>query len=428
MQAHTRPRSILWLAKELQFFLPTTTFCIIITTFNVDLILILFLLMDKILQFIAKETNGACYTSFKYCHDSISVPTLDYEDKPKVSLKEFGETHHSENYRDLKQKVEKLKSSKPLFRYFLDGSRRTYKVDDIEYQRKIFPIIAGQIGVSCCIRENPSTFRVAIIEKDLVLSLPRYAYADGHNADLFFNNLTTKINQLSSLAKFNLKFSKILPYDSGKLAEGEKYENKGIAKIQDEMIESEKRIVSQLTAKNLLNQENYLVKDGSLQYKPLKTGDFREFTKIKNNYRCVVGVSKQFNPELIRDKNDKSNASFIAHLPIYQRTPAFMYAPGEQFGDVKFAVWYVRIREKKYSETPFAGILKLEKMLMTGNESENGLESDEIDLITANIIAERNPVCYGVDKRWANHLYPIYLTEKYLKSQYISDLHFLNLF
>lgn len=384
--------------------------------------------MDKILQYIAKETKGQCYTSFKYCHDTTDIPTLDYEDKPKVSLKEYGETDHNEKVRDISKKAKKIQSSTPLFKYFLDGSRRTYKIDDIEYQKKIFPIIGGQIGVACCVRESSSQFRVAIVEKNLALSLPRYAYADGHNAELFFNNLTIKINQLSNLKKYNLSFSKVLAYDSGKLAEGEKYENKGIAKIQDEMIECEKRIVAQLTSKSLLNEENYLIKDGSLQYKPVKSGDFREITKIRNNYRCVVGVSKQFNPELIKDKNDKSNATFIARLPIFCRTPAFMYAPGEQFGDVKFAVWYVRIREIKHTETPFAGILKIEKMLMTGNESENGLETDEIDTITANIINERNPVCYGVDKRWANHLYPVYLTEKYIKSQYISDLHFLNLF
>ena len=77
--------------------------------------------------------------------------------------------------------------------------------------------------------------------------------------------------------------------------------------------------------KFILNEESYLIKDGSLQYKPLKSGDFRKITKIRNNYRCVVGVSKQFNPELIRDKNDKSNASSIARLPIFHRTPAFMY-------------------------------------------------------------------------------------------------------
>ena len=73
-------------------------------------------------------------------------------------------------------------------------------------------------------------------------------------------------------------------------------------------------------------------------------------------------------------------------------------------------------------------MLKIEKVLVTDEEIERGLESSEIDRITANIINERNPVCYGKDQRWANHLYPIYLTETYIKSQYLSDLHFINLF
>lgn len=67
-------------------------------------------------------------------------------------------------------------------------------------------------------------------------------------------------------------------------------------------------------------------------------------------------------------------------------------------------------------------------MLMTGKEAENGLESDEIDMITANIINERNPVCYGNDARWANHLYPVYMTECYCKSRFKSDMSFINLF
>lgn len=67
-------------------------------------------------------------------------------------------------------------------------------------------------------------------------------------------------------------------------------------------------------------------------------------------------------------------------------------------------------------------------MLISNRENEEGLQTDEVDLISANIINERNPVCYGNDDRWANHLYPIYLTEKFIKSRYISDIHFLNLF
>jgi hypothetical protein len=160
----------------------------------------------------------------------------------------------------------------------------------------------------------------------------------------------------------------------------------------------------------------------------MKSGDFRELSKIKSNYRCVIGLSKHFNPELSRDKAGKSNATKIAKLPLFHRTPAFMYQTDIVSTEVHFCIWYLRIRDVKYSGSPFSGVVKIEKVLVTDNEIENGLSSDEIDLIRANIINERNPVAYGSDTRWANHLYPVYLTEKYVKSQYISDLHFLNLF
>lgn len=225
--------------------------------------------MDKILSFIAKETNGKCYTSFKFCHDGVAVPSIAYEDKSgeKISLKEYGETDHSPSMRDMTKRAKQIEESTPLFNFFLDGSRRTYKVDDIEYQRKIFPIIAGQVGVGCCQRVDKSKFCKIALEHNLVLSLPDYAHADGYKPELFFNSLAEKINRISSLTKYNLRFSKILPYISKGLQEGETFENRGIAKIQDEMIECEKKIVSQLTAKNLLNECSYLIKDGSLQYK-----------------------------------------------------------------------------------------------------------------------------------------------------------------
>ena len=78
-----------------------------------------------------------------------------------------------------------------------------------------------------------------------------------------------------------------------------------------------------------------------------------------------------------------------------------------------------RLRKKIESEPSLADAIGLVGV---------GLNSDEVDLISANLINERNPVAYGNDARWANHLYPVYLTERFVKSQYISDLHFLNLF
>jgi hypothetical protein len=388
--------------------------------------------VDRVLDIVADATNGKCYTSFRYCaDDEIRVPTLDFDTKEKeisVVVKESGETDTDLNTSKLiKPLADKIIDNDPLFHFFLDGSRRTYKVDDIEINRNIYPVIAGQIGVACCQRRNPGQFKCADFEHNLVLSLPKAANPNSGDSSLFFNSLKAKINMTKRIEKAQINFSKILSYDSKKQEDGKKYEHLGIATIQDEMIETEKKIVAHLSTKNLINPDRYLIKDGSLQYKPMKTGDFKELTKIKNHYKCAVGISKMFNPELCQDRNGKSNANKIAVLPLFHRTPAFKYK-SEIVGNVLFAIWYVRIRESERTPSPFSGILKVEKILITEEEIENGLNSEEIDLITANIINERNPVCYGTDSRWANHLYPVYITESFIKSKYLSDVNFLNLF
>jgi hypothetical protein len=401
--------------------------------------------LEKVLDIVASETNGKCYTSFRYCaDDEIRVPTLDFDSQDKavsVVVKEFGETDTNLNTsKSLKPFADKITNNEPLFHFFLDGSRRTYKVDDIEINRNIYPIIAGQIGVACCQRKDPNQFKCAEFDNSLVLSLPKGANPNGGDATLFFNSLTNKINSTQRIEKAQVKFSKILSYDSKKQSSSQiisydskahgrdvKYEHLGIATIQDEMIETEKRIVAHLANKNLINPDRYLIKDGSLQYAPAKSSNFKELSKFKSHYKCVIGVSKMFDPELCKDMNNRSNADKIAALPIYHRTPAYKYK-SERVGNVCFAVWYVRIRKSEHTFSPFSGVVKIEKILITEEEIENGLDSQEIDLITANIINERNPVCYGTDARWANHLYPVYLTESFIKSKYLSDINFLNLF
>ena len=116
----------------------------------------------------------------------------------------------------------------------------------------------------------------------------------------------------------------------------------------------------------------------------------------------------------------------IAQLKPFERTPASLYSTDRVEG--KFAIWYVRLREPRRSRGPFDGIVKVEKILVTDHEAEFGLESSEVDNISAWIVNERNPVCYGKDDRWANHLYPVYLTETFIKSKYRSTAHFINLF
>ena len=142
----------------------------------------------------------------------------------------------------------------------------------------------------------------------------------------------------------------------------------------------------------------------------------------------MLGVSKNFNPEVCKDTNGNSNPGYIADLPLYHRTPVACFKNPELFGDVSFAVWYVRIRDKSRTRTPFDGVLKIEKMLVTSEELEVGIDSELVDTLTALIINERCPTCYGSDLRWANHLYPVYLTESFIKSKYLSAESFLHLF
>lgn len=77
---------------------------------------------------------------------------------------------------------------KPLLKYFLDGSRHVFKVDDIAYNKQVFPVVAGQIGIGCCKRENKRMSKERFY-RELVLALPDKANADGWD-DAAYEDLT----------------------------------------------------------------------------------------------------------------------------------------------------------------------------------------------------------------------------------------------
>lgn len=387
--------------------------------------------MPKIMEIIAKETRGTSYNTYKYSFDSIGLPSIIYDDDPTKVMKwqDCAETIKHTKSVDLRSLAERIAGESPLIHYFLDGSRHVFKVDDIAYNKQVFPVVAGQIGVGCCKREDKK-MRPEAFYRELVLALPDKSNADGWNDTAYFASTLQKLNASNELKKLNLEFSAIIPYATSKAGAPEaKLEDRAIGKIQEYMVESEKRMVAELVKKKLLGQDSYLLKDGSLEYKIMKSGreDLRTLQKIKHNYNWVIGVSKSFNPESCLDHTGKPNSKYITELPVFHRTPVARFENREFLGDVQFGVWYIRIRDKLRTQTPFDGVVKVEKIMM-GEELKNGIDSDVIDLISANIINERNPTCYGTDKRWANHLYPVFLTESYVKSRYISAELFLHLF
>lgn len=385
----------------------------------------------KIMQIIEAETGGKSYHTYKYSYDSIGLPSIDYDDESNkvMKWKETAETTKHKHSIPLKNLADEISESTPLIKYFLDGSRHVFKVDDIAYNKHVFPVIAGQIGVGCCGRKDGKMFPESFY-RELVIALPKNSNADGLNDVGFFKSKLNKVNESEELKRLGIQFAAILPYSTAQSgSRDDSLESRAIGVVQDYMVESEKRMVSELVKKRLLGQDSYLLKDGSLEYKVMKTGkeDFRTLQKIKNNYNWVIGVSKSFNPESCLDHTGKPNAQYIANLPVFHRTPVARYENKEFLGDVQFGVWYIRLRDKIRTQTPFDGVVKVEKIMMD-DEIESGIESDVIDYISANLINERNPTCYGTDKRWANHLYPVFLTETFVKSKYISEDLFLQLF
>jgi len=119
--------------------------------------------LGKILDYIANETHGKRFESFKYCYDEMSGPSIEYDpdEEHYINMKEYAESVHDPKLRDMTARAELCRQGPPLFKYFLDGSRKVYKVDDIQYDKKVFPVISGQVSVACCGREvnNDYTFR-----------------------------------------------------------------------------------------------------------------------------------------------------------------------------------------------------------------------------------------------------------------------------
>jgi len=387
--------------------------------------------MPKIMEIIEKETKGKSYHTYKYSFDSIGVPSIEYDDESDKIMKwqDSGETVRYKAPVDLKLLADSIMGDNPLIKYFLDGSRHVFKVDDIAYNKQVFPVVAGQIGVGCCKRENKK-MSPELFYRELVLALPDKANADGWDDSAYFASKLKKMNESEELKRFNLSFSAIIPYSTSKANNTHsKLEDIAVGKVQDYMVEAEKRMVAELVKKRKLGQDSYLVKDGSLEYQKMSSGkpELRTLQQIKHNYNWVIGVSKSFNPELCFDHTGKPNSNYIANLPVFHRTPVARYVSSYVGEDIAFGIWYIRLRDKRRTQTPFDGVVKVEKIMMD-EELETGIDSDVVDIISANILNERNPTCYGTDKRWANHLYPVFLTESYVKSKYISAEMFLHLF
>ena len=303
------------------------------------------------------------------------------------------------------------------FSFFMDGSRRTYKIGDIVIDggKKIYPVVIAQIRAGCTERDGAKKLHShqTILRKNLLLLSDKINTVD-------FKEIQQRLMRTAVAKEM---FLEVVSYRF----ESEKHNipvNAAIAKANSMMHDMEIEILSNMVKSGSLDTDRMLVVDGPLQFLRQDTGK-PEFSDLFYN---VIGVSKSFNPMLPASGKSKRGGTQIGaellKLEYGERTPVFMK---ENDRGRRFGVWYLRIRPKNRVSNPLEGIIKIEKMALE-DYYDSGIPTDIIDTISLSLLNECSPTCYGRDERWASHLYPVYLTETLIKSTFESDLVFINNF
>ena len=298
-----------------------------------------------------------------------------------------------------------------LFKYFMDGSRRTYKVGDLVIPgRKIYPVIAAQVRAGCVERNRRKVNSKELFAKNYLL------LSDSFN-EVNYDEIKRCIDRCD---KFNPsvtveKYSYMKSKDSSP-------NSAAIAKANSLMHQMEVDILSDMVKAEILETDKMLIVDGPLQFLA-EDSKKDEFADLFYN---VVGVSKSFDPNLpTSDKRSSSHVgAFILDLKYGERTPVFRKKNSMMR---VFGFWYLRIRKRTNIKNPLDGIIKVEKMAIR-EDIKNGFNTDVIDNISLSLLAEGIPTCHGRDNRWASHLYPIYMAETMIKSTFSSDIYFINQF
>ena len=303
------------------------------------------------------------------------------------------------------------------FSFFMDGSRRTYKIGDIVIDggKKIYPVVIAQIRAGCTERDGAKKLHShqTILRKNLLLLSDKINTVD-------FREIQQRLMRTAVAKEM---FLEVVSYRF----ESEKHNipvNAAIAKANSMMHDMEIEILSNMVKSGSLDTDRMLVVDGPLQFLRQDTGK-PEFSDLFYN---VIGVSKSFNPMLPASGKSKRGGTQIGaellKLEYGERPPVFMK---ENDRGRRFGVWYLRIRPKNRVSNPLEGIIKIEKMALE-DYYDSGIPTDIIDTISLSLLNECSPTCYGRDERWASHLYPVYLTETLIKSTFESDLVFINNF
>lgn len=283
-----------------------------------------------------------------------------------------------------------------LYRYFIDGSLRTYYLATGVEGNRSFPIELAQIGSAVIQRDDRGNVKPLGIKHRILLLMPKGALGVSDSVwgalrrlntpDGFFQVIDTTERTVHTPGEVTVEN---LRTRAGGIARNRMH------RLEIELIQA---------TNGLRNDDNWVILDGAVK--------LDNFINTPN----LIGVAKSFrkDPEFRFGRAStarKDITSLLAGLPYAHRTVAFSAHGGQ------VAFWYLRLREQKQVDYPLMGVIKVELPRPDGSPVDAALA----DLISSTLVAERNVTPHGKDRRWHCHLYPIYQAEQAIKNRFYSQ-------
>lgn len=291
------------------------------------------------------------------------------------------------------------RTEKNLFRFFIDGSIRTYFIATGIEGRRSFPIELAQVGAAVIERDDGGAIKVTSHQREVLLLLPKQD--QGISDTLWAQIQRIEKPEFLKIVDFTL------PDPLSKVRQDAR--DKAGAKARSAMHKLEIELIKCTDA--LRNENTWLILDGAVRFVEKDIWD--SWGEKPSPY--LIGVAKSFDKNPMfqfgrRTSQRKDITSILAGLPHAYRTVAFSAYNGQ------VAFWYVRLREQKELDYPLMGVVKVELPC----PDRSPVPSELADLISCALVAERNVTPYGLDRRWHCSLYPIHIAEQVIKSRFFS--------
>jgi hypothetical protein len=289
-----------------------------------------------------------------------------------------------------------------VFRYFLDGSLRTYRWGEKLEGNRSFPVIVTEIGCAVMKRGSDGTVGSEIFRRRICLLLPPSPPVSDDTA----TDLGEGLKDLGGHGGLALELEPL-----------KKAEHKGdirnalLGKARSVMHELEVDVATTLPR----SDSSWLIIDGAIR------------KSIFLNLSHTIGVAKSFSKKPVfvvppaQEKRDV--VSVLNGLPLGARSLVFMSSAKDDEADedtsLRIASWYLRLRTSMVAGDPLHGVIKVDYVLP--GAWDKARDRPIVDRLSRALLAERS-VCPYPEPRWAAHLYPIHCAEIYLKANLLNPV------